>query len=738
MSQSSQIIHVAVSRPIYYALSYLCEDRAVKLGCRVLIPLGNTEITGVVTGIQESKETEIKLKSIIRLIDQEPLFDISLLKLFNWANHYYHTPIGDVIFTALPVALRKTKQVPQKKGWQLSKTSQSLDIGSLDKAKKQKIAIQAMCDNSISKTIFLNEDCKKLCGSGYRAILKALEKKEWIEPITLTPFQTIKNNKITDFQQTITLSDEQQICLNQFQEWTNEAPLKPILLYGITGSGKTEVYLRMISQTIKAGKQALILVPEIGLTTQLIDRFQSYFSKQTITTLNSSVAKGERLENWIATKSGDADIIIGTRSAVFAAFKSLGIIIIDEEHDGSFKQQDGFRYHARDIAVKRAYDLQIPIVLGTATPSLETLHNSDQNKYHYSTLKRRPGTRTPPEVLVQDTKGLYLDAGLSQPLLAEIKQSVEQGNQVMLFLNRRGFAPTLFCSNCGWHSQCRDCDTNMTYHAKIQKMVCHHCGYEEKTPYRCPSCNSESLDTMGHGTERVEIALQGHFEKIPIIRIDRDSISRKGEMDRKLQIIRDGKPAILLGTQMLAKGHDFPKVTLVGILDIDQSLFSTDFRAPERLAQLIIQVAGRSGRGEQKGKVMLQTCQPDHPLLVTLLSQGYLAFANSLLEQRKRWSFPPYSYQALIRAEGLEKSQAMQFLEKVSEKLENSGDVMVMGPIPSAMERRAKWYRAQLLLNSINRKALHQLIASQLIAITKIRKGGKVRWSIDIDPIDLL
>lgn len=737
MSQSSQIIHVAVSRPIYHALSYLCDDRAVKLGCRVLVPLGNTEVAGLVTAIQKFEESEVKLKSIIRLIDQEPLFDISLLTLFDWANHYYHTPIGDIIFTALPVALRKTKQVPQKKGWRLSKISQSLDISSLDKAKKQKIVIATMQDDNIKKTVFFDDDCKKLCGSGYRAILNALEKKEWVEPITLAPFQTIKNNKVTDFQQTIILSDEQQLCLGQFQKWVNETPLKPILLHGITGSGKTEVYLRMISQTIKVGKQALILVPEIGLTTQLIDRFQSYFPQQIITTLNSSVAKGERLENWIATKSGDADIIIGTRSAVFAAFKSLGIIIIDEEHDGSFKQQDGFRYHARDIAVKRAYDLQIPVVLGTATPSLETLHNSDQNKYHYSTLKRRPGTRTPPEVLVQDTKGLYLDAGLSQPLLAEIKKSMEQGNQVMLFLNRRGFAPTLFCSNCSWHSQCRDCDTNMTYHAKIQKMVCHHCGHEEKTPHRCPDCNSKNLDTMGHGTERVEIALQGYFEKTPIIRIDRDSISRKGEMDRKLQIIRDGQSAILLGTQMLAKGHDFPKVTLVGILDIDQSLFSTDFRAPERLAQLIIQVAGRSGRGEQKGKVMLQTCQPDHPLLVTLLSQGYLAFASSLLEQRKRWSFPPYSHQALIRAEGLEKAQAMKFLEKVSEKLDNAGSVMLMGPIPSPMERRAKWYRAQLLLNSTNRKALHQLIASQLIAITKIRKGGKVRWSIDIDPMDL-
>ena len=735
MSQSTFVIHVAVSRPIYYALSYHCDDLAAKKGCRVLVPLGNTEVTGVITSVSTSKNDDSKLKTIIRLLDKEPIFDATLLQLFEWSSHYYHAAIGEIIFTALPVALRKTKQVPQKKAWRLSQASKQFEISSLDKAKKQKQLIEAVINNN--DHLVLDETCKACCGSNYRSILNALEKKGWIEELTFTAFEQIKTNKSTNFQQSITLTDEQQVCLEQFQIWTSKSLLKPILLHGITGSGKTEVYLRMISQAISLGKQALVLVPEIGLTTQLIDRFQAYFPQQTITTLNSSVAKGERLKNWIAAKSGDADIIIGTRSAVFAAFKSLGIIIIDEEHDGSFKQQDGFRYHARDIAVKRAYDLQIPIVLGSATPSLESLHNSNQGKYHYSVMKRRPGSRTPPDILVQDTKGLYLEAGLSQPLITEIRNSVGQGNQVMLFLNRRGFAPTLFCTHCGWHSQCRDCDSNMTYHAKIQKVICHHCGYEEKTQQRCPKCHTENLDTMGHGTERVEIALQGYFADTPVIRIDRDTISRKGEMDRKLQIIRDGKPAILLGTQMLAKGHDFPKVTLVGILDIDQSLFSTDFRAPERLAQLIVQVAGRSGRGEQKGKVMLQTCQPDHPLLVTLLSQGYLAFATELLEQRKRWNFPPYSYQALIRVEAMIKEQAMQFLEKVREKLTDTGDVTIMGPIPSPMERRAKWYRAQLLLNSSNRKALHQMIAGQLTAITKIRKGGKLRWSIDIDPLDM-
>ena len=734
MSQTKQILQIAVSRPIYFALDYLYVGDAAEIGCRVRVPLGNTEVTGVIINKRKADGEQAKLKLISRLLDTNAIFDKQLIRLFIWASQYYHAPIGEIIFTALPIALRKTRQLPIKKAWRLSSQTESLDISSLNQAKKQKQLLELFANQAP----IWEEDCKKISKTGYRNLLKALQEKGWIEAIKLSPFAQTQKNKATDFKQSLELSDEQQQCLHDFHTWINEKPLKPILLHGITGGGKTEVYLRMISESILAGKQALVLVPEIGLTTQLIDRFQAYFPNQYITTLNSSVAKGERLENWIAVKSGDADIVIGTRSAVFASFKALGIIIIDEEHDASFKQQDGFRYHARDIAVKRAYDLQIPIVLGSATPSLESLHNSQQGKYYYSTLKRRPGSRTPPDIIVQDTKGLPLETGLSQPLLQAIKQNIEQNNQVMLFLNRRGFAPALFCSNCGWHSQCRDCDSNMTYHAKMQKMLCHHCNYEEPVQQYCPDCKQQTLDIIGQGTERVETALQGYFADTPIIRIDRDTISKKGEMDQRLQPIRDGKAAILLGTQMLAKGHDFPLVTLVGILDIDQALFSTDFRAAERLAQLIMQVAGRAGRGEQKGKVILQTCQPKHPLLMTLLKNGYSAFANGLLEERKQWGFPPFSYQALIRAEALEKSKAMQFLEKVNHCVNIHPEVTVMGPIPSAMERRAKWYRAQLLLSSKNRKALHQVIASQLTAITKIRRVGKLRWVIDIDPLDLV
>jgi primosomal protein N' (replication factor Y) len=654
------------------------------------------------------------------------------LDLLIWCQRYYHAPIGEIVFTALPLSLRKTRQVPRIKTWQLTSLNPVQDISALNRAKKQKQLIKALLETKV----LTYSQCKQLLGSSYRSILNALQKKAWIETLERPAFQAVNPKRGTDFQPELTLTDEQQHSVEQFKHWAQEQQPKPILLHGITGSGKTEVYLRMISDTIRAGQQALILVPEIGLTTQLLDRFQNFFPQQQITTLNSSIARMTRLSHWIAVKSGDADIIIGTRSAVFAAFKSLGVIIIDEEHDLSFKQHEGFRYHARDLAVKRAYDLKIPIVLGSATPALESLYNSHQGKYHYLHLSRRPGTRTSPEVLVQSTHGAPLKAGLSEPLLTEVRRSLERNQQVMLFLNRRGFAPTLFCQQCGWHSQCRDCDSNMTLHAKIQKLRCHHCGYEEVAKQSCPDCSSMQLDILGQGTQRVEVALKGYFPKTAIIRIDRDSIRKKGQMDEKLQPIRDGKAAILLGTQMLAKGHDFPQVTLVGILDIDQALFSTDFRAPERLAQLIIQVSGRSGRGKEKGKVLLQTSQAKHPLLVTLLSQGYLAFANSLLEQRQLWSFPPYSYQALIRAESLQPDNALQFLETVKSYFSETADLTLMGPMPSLMERRAKWYRAQLLLVAQQRAVLHSAIEQQLTRINKIRKKGKLRWVIDVDPLD--
>ena len=735
MKQPHYILQVAVPRPIYYTLSYRTSDSTIQAACRVRVPLGHTEVTGLVMKVRAdtgSDLTDKPLKNIIRCIDTEPLFDPHLLNLLHWCQRYYHAPIGEIVFTALPLSLRKTRQVPRVKTWQLTRLDHAQDIGVLKRAKKQKQLIKALLE-----TPFLSDaQCKQLLGSSHRNVLNALQEKAWIESSEHPAFQAVKPQRDSHFQPKLSLTDEQQHSVTQFKHWAQHKRPKPILLHGITGSGKTEVYLRMISDMILAGQQALILVPEIGLTTQLIDRFQDFFPQQQIVTLNSSIARVTRLSHWIAVKSGDADIVIGTRSAVFAAFKDLGVIIIDEEHDLSFKQHEGFRYHARDLAVKRAYDLKIPIVLGSATPALESLYNSRQGKYHYLHLSRRPGTRTSPDVLVYSTHGAPLKAGLSEPLLTEIKARLQQKQQVMLFLNRRGFAPILLCQQCGWRSQCRDCDSNMTLHAKIQKVRCHHCGYEEIAPQVCPDCNSKKLDIRGQGTQRIEVALKGYFPQTAIIRIDRDSIRKKGQMDEKLQPIRDGKAAILLGTQMLAKGHDFPQVTLVGILDIDQSLFSTDFRAPERLAQLIIQVSGRSGRGKLKGKVILQTSQPKHPLLITLLSQGYLAFATSLLEQRQLWQFPPYSYHALIRAESLEPSQALKFLEQVHHYFEGIDGLKLMGPIPSPMERRAKWHRAQLLLVAEQRAVLHGAIDQQLKQITKIRKKGKLRWVIDVDPVE--
>lgn len=736
-----QKINVAIPRPIYHPLSYLnnCE-LIVQAGSRVLVSLGSTEITGIVLSSEEldtedgTDKNADKLKPIIKLLDAVPLFDAQQLAFFQWCAQYYHAPIGEIIFTALPVALRKTRQVPTQQVWCLTKQGKHTSPGTLSRAKKQQ-AVFSLFENSPE---LIESTLEQAFPKNWRNTIKELEKKELIESNVLPPFQSAQHKKeeTLTFDRTIQLTDDQQNCIEQLQQWCDAEKPKPILLHGITGSGKTEIYLRLLEPYISRQQQALLLIPEIGLTQQLITRFKQHFPVQNTVVLNSSLAKGERLENWVATKSGDADIIIGTRSAIFSPIKQLGIIIIDEEHDASFKQQDGFRYHARDLAVKRAYDHNVPVIMGTATPSLETLHNAQSGKYHYFSLKKRPGTRKPPTIYLQDTRSTHLDVGLSANLLDKLKETVEQKRQSMLFLNRRGFAPALFCTNCGWSAQCSDCNVNMTYHAGIQKVICHHCDNSYSVSQHCPECHADTLSTQGQGTERLEFTLKNHFPDTPIIRIDRDTTARKGEMDKKLNIVRQGEPTILVGTQMLAKGHDFPNITFVGILDLDQSLFSIDYRAPERLAQLITQVAGRAGRGDVPGNVMLQTCQPDHPYLTTLLTSGYTAFANQLLEERKRWHFPPYTYQALLRAESLEMKHALQFLEASRQQLQRF-NLSVLGPIPAPMERKAKWYRAQLLLTAEQRKDIHYAISETIQHLNKLSRKGRLRWSIDIDPIDM-
>ncbi|HSX69574.1 MAG TPA: primosomal protein N', partial [Pseudomonas sp.] len=492
-----------------------------------------------------------------------------------------------------------------------------------------------------------------------------------------------------------------------------------LLLDGVTGSGKTEVYLQLIRHCLEAGRQALVLIPEINLGPQTVERFARRFNAR-IALLHSGVNDRERLDAWLAARDGEANIVIGTRSALFTPLKNPGLIIVDEEHDASYKQQEGLRYHARDLALVRARQENLPIVLGSATPSLESLHNAHAGRYALLKLTQRAGGAQQPRFLRLDVKSLPLDAGISGPLQLAIRQTLEAGQQVLVFLNRRGFAPTLLCHDCGWISQCPRCDARMTLHQRHNELRCHHCGHVERPPRNCPDCQKVDLRPVGAGTERAEERLALLFPQFPVLRIDRDSTARKGAMDKLFATINKGEPCILVGTQMLAKGHHFPRVTLVAILDADGGLFSADFRASERMAQLTVQVAGRAGRAEEPGKVIIQSHLADHPLLVQLTEQGYPAFAEQALSERRGAGLPPFAHLALLRGEAHKPGQAEAFLDDACTYAEqlcgelNLSGIELLGPVPAPMERRAGRYRAQLLLQCTSRAPLHKLLAHWL------------------------
>lgn len=509
------------------------------------------------------------------------------------------------------------------------------------------------------------------------------------------------------------------------------------LLHGVTGSGKTEVYLQVMEHLLKTGKQVLVLIPEIGLTPQTIQRFSDRF-REPLVALHSGLTHRERLNAWIAAKTNEAKIIIGTRSAIFTPFPDLGLIIVDEEHDLSFKQQDGFRYHARDLAILRASTHQIPIILGSATPALETLHKALSGKFKHLSLPHRAGGAKLPQFKIVDIRNKKLEEGLSEPLLLEIKEHLERSEQVMLFLNRRGFAPVLMCHACGWMVSCSRCDMRMTYHKFTQRLICHHCDSQKKVVTQCATCNGENLQAIGMGTERLETVLERYFSKFSIARIDRDSTQRKGSMEKLLNGIQEGEHQILIGTQMLAKGHHFPNVTLVAIVDADAGLFSSDFRSLERMGQLLLQVSGRAGRMEKEGKVILQTHQPDHPLLHQLFKDNYQQFAESILNERLEAALPPYSYFALFRAEGYNIDEATRFLQAVKKFIHPSGKSMqVLGPIPAPMAKRAGRHRVQLLLQSKHRSELQTCLKNLLVEVDQIPGKHRIRWSVDVDPVEM-
>jgi primosomal protein N' (replication factor Y) len=509
------------------------------------------------------------------------------------------------------------------------------------------------------------------------------------------------------------------------------------LLYGVTGSGKTEVYLHVIESVLARGQQVLVLVPEIALTPQLIGRFRGRFDAP-LAVLHSGLNDTERLAAWRDAREGTARIIIGTRSAVFSPLLHPGLIIIDEEHDASFKQQDGFRYSARDLALVRAQRLGIPVVLGSATPSLETLARARKQPETLSHLPNRAGSARPPQLALIDLRKHGATQGIATPTVMTIQRHLDAGGQVMLFINRRGYAPVLFCPNCGWSAHCRRCDAHLTVHARGRDLICHHCGLQEALPKECPTCFAD-VKPVGQGTERIEETIQQLFTNAPMARIDRDSMRRKGELEETLARVNSGEIRILVGTQMLTKGHDFPKVTLVVVLNADQGLFSTDFRAPERLAQTIVQVAGRAGRADRPGEVLIQTEYPEHPLLTLLLTGGYAAFADGALTEREQSGWPPFARIALLRAEATEQDAPLKFLQAARAAADTYAvrGVKLLGPAPAPMERRAGRFRAQLLLQAPTHSPLQKFMSGWLSAIAALPEARRVRWSIDVDAAEL-
>ena len=726
------IVRVALAVPLPRFFDYLyAPDLTPIVGGRVLVPFGSQKRVGIVVDLPASSDVaKEKLKPIIDVLDADSLFNSTTWDWLSWSANYYRAALGDVLFQALPVKLRNGESAVKndRTFWRITDLGkQALESGELKRAKKQ---IEAL-------NLLLTQDLEKGNNEISSAIWSALKGKDYVEEIIVPTEQkswqqALGDNPLVNLDNRLTLNKQQALAFSQllFQEGFNVW-----LLEGVTGSGKTEIYLQYIEEVLKKGKQVLVLVPEIGLTPQTVRRFQARFNVE-IDVLHSNLNDTQRLNVWERARTGQSAIVIGTRSALFTQFSDLGLIILDEEHDGSFKQQDGWRYHARDLGIVLAQKLNIPILLGSATPSLESVNNVQNGKYHHLVLSKRAGNATALRQFVIDLKHQRIQNGLSEPLLQRMQEHLEKGNQVLLFLNRRGFAPVLLCHECGWIDECHHCEKPYTYHQHQRVLRCHHCGAQKTVPMQCGHCGSTHLVTTGLGTEQLEETLKARFPQYNIARIDRDSTARKGKLEGYLEDIQQGKSQILIGTQMLAKGHHFPNVTLVALVNVDNALFSLDFRAEERLAQLYVQVAGRSGRAEKQGEVVLQTHYPDHPLLTTLLEKGYQAFAEETLKLRHNMGLPPFSFQALFKAQCRHSEEAENALSQLAsffyeQKIEG---LQVLGPIPAPFSKKAGQYRWQLLLQHASRKQLQAALSRYS---PELIKSSQVRLILDVDPLDL-
>jgi primosomal protein N' (replication factor Y) len=731
------VLQIALPTPLYSLFDYLppadFPSIHLQIGTRVRVPWRNGEMIGVLLNIRyESQLPYDQLKKAIAIIDNTPVISQTILELTQFAANYYQFPMGEVIATALPTLLRQGKptQIYLKSYYQLSDIGKSVDLATLKRSPRQKLFLELMMQypQGISET-------EIIAANIHRPLIKLFIKKNWIQLCLAAPKEhTLKETDINA--SPYTLSSEQQYAVTTVINNLNH--FKAFLLDGVTGSGKTEVYLQIIAEVLSKNKQALILVPEIGLTPQTVTRFAQRFNVP-IAILHSGLTDRERLQAWLMSQQGDAAIIIGTRSAIFTPIPRLGIIIVDEEHDVSFKQHEGFRYCARDLAIVRARINHVPIILGSATPSLESIYNVQQQRYQLLHLPERAGVAIHPQYHLINLRQQPIEHGLSASLLQAITRHLKQQGQVLIFINRRGFAPTLLCASCGQIAQCRSCDARMILHLSPRLLQCHHCGSSRPVDKQCIHCKASKLIPLGVGTERIEQILQNKFPDVAIIRIDRDSTRKRGELNDKLESIHNGNTRILIGTQMLAKGHHFPEVTLVAIIDADSALYSADFRGSERAAQIITQVAGRAGRAERPGEVFIQTYHPEHALLQALINEGYANFAAAALAERFQAQLPPYSYLALLRAEAKQQNLVLQYLNELRDALLAilPAHLRLLGPVPSPMARRAGHHRAQLLFRSSRRQILQDFLPNVLKNILENKMSKKIRWSLDVDPFEM-
>ncbi len=711
-------------------------------GCRVLVPFGARQVVGIILAVGESTDLPPeRLKPVTALLDDTPVLAPDLLALLRWAADYYHHAPGDVLATALPVLLRQgetagRRQLPL---WRATPGGRAAPASATSRSPKQATALATLIahPDGIPQPLLAGLQLD-------RTTLVALQKKGLAEEtrIDIAPRDTADHADLP-------LLTEAPLTPNAAQAAALDAvrarfdSFHAFLIEGVTGSGKTEVYLQLAADAIARGGQVLVLVPEIGLTPQTVDRFRRRFNRP-IAVMHSGLNDRERLDAWLDAAEGRAAIVLGTRSAIFSPLAKPALIIVDEEHDASYKQQEGFRYQARDLALLRGRNAKIPVLLGSATPSLESLFNADAGKFSHLRLPARAGTAATPRMDVIDIRKQKLVEGLGETLRAAMLETLARGEQVLLFLNRRGYAPVLVCHDCGWTADCRRCDARYTLHLDPRHLHCHHCGSEAALPRACPSCGGTDLVPVGLGTERIEQALPVLLPKnIPVLRVDRDTTRGKHALPRLFAQVHEGGPLVLIGTQMLAKGHHFPHVTLVGILDADSGLLSADFRAVERLAQVLVQVAGRAGRADKPGRVLVQTRQPDHPLLVRLLRAGYDAWAKDALAERRLAELPPFSSLALLRAEAARETTALDWLENLKVAAAGllddptTGDLLLMGPAPAPMARRGDRYRAQLLIQAGNRASLHRFLHKFIPVVEADPESRRVRWSLDVDPQDL-